>query len=202
MDLNGRGTTSGVGDVILNPVILGWHHPQWHAVAGLDVFLPTGSYNQNDPRVSLGANYYGFDPLVAFSYMPKSGWEASTKLMYNLKTTNQATNYHSGQDFHADYAAGKHLGSWMIGGTGYLLKQVTDDTVNGQTAPAAAGLWDAGRRGQVFSIGPSLGYTDKRHIVFMSQWQHETLVRNRFGGDKVWFKMIVPVASLFHSPKA
>jgi hypothetical protein len=38
-------------------------------------------------------------------------------------------------------------------------------------------------------------------VIFIVQWQHETLVRDRFGGDKFWFKMIVPTAGLFGSPK-
>lgn len=38
-------------------------------------------------------------------------------------------------------------------------------------------------------------------MTFMTQWQHEALVRNRFSGDKVWFKMIIPAASIFHGPK-
>ena len=201
MNLNGRNSTTGVGDITIDPLILGWHHEHWHAVAAFDINLPTGAYNQSDPRVSIGAHYYSFEPVAAFSYMPKTGWEASTKLMYNLKTTNPATNYHSGQEFHADYLVGKHFGNWMVGGSGYALRQVSDDAVNGQTVPAAAGLWDAGRKGQVVAIGPSTGYTNKRHMTFIAQWQHETLVRNRFGGDKVWIKMIIPVSAIFHGPK-
>jgi hypothetical protein len=201
MNLNGRNSTTGLGDITIDPCVLGWNRPQWHAVAAFDIGLPTGAYRQSDPRVSISAHYYGFEPLVAFSYVPKSGWEASTKLMYNVKTTNQATNYHSGQEFHMDYLAGKHLGSWMFGGNGYFLKQVTSDTVNGQVVPNTPGLWDAGREGQVFAIGPSVGYTNQRHMTFMTQWQHETLVCNRFGGDKVWFKMIIPAASILHGPK-
>ena len=201
MNLNGSKSKSGVGDITLDPFVLAWHRRHWHAVAACDINLPTGSYNQSDPRVSVGAHYYSFEPVVALSYMPKSGWEASTKLMYNVKTTNPATNYHSGQEFHTDCLVGRHFGSWMFGGTGYALKQVTDDAVSGQTVAAAPGMWSAGRRGQVLAAGPSVGYTNKRHITFMTQWQHETLVRNRFGGDKVWFKMIVPAASIFHGPK-
>lgn len=201
MNMNGRNSTTGLGDIAIDPFILGWHQEHWHAVAAVDVNLPTGSYNQNDPRVSIGAHYYSFEPVLAFSYMPKGGWEASTKLMYNVKTVNPATNYHSGQEFHMDYVVGRHLRSWMLGATGYALKQVTDDTVDGQTIAAAPGLWDAGRRGQVLAVGPSVGYTNKRHMTFMAQWQHETLVRNRFGGDKVWFKMIIPTASIFHGSK-
>jgi len=200
VDLNGTAATTSIGDVILNPFILGWHRPEWHTIAAVDVFLPTGRYDPNDARVSTGANYYGFDPLFAVSYLPKSGWETSVKLMYDLKTTNQATNYHSGQEFHTDYAAGKHLGPWMLGATGYALKQTTDDTAAGQIAAASPGLWDAGRRGQVLAIGPSTGYTSTGHLIFLADWQHETLVRNRFGGDKYWFKMIIPMDGLLRHP--
>jgi hypothetical protein len=202
VDLNGTAGHNGIGDTIVNPFILGWNRPRWHELIGVDIFLPTGYYDKNDARVSLGANYYGFDPLFAVSYMPPSGWEASVKLMYNLKTTNQATNYHSGQEFHTDYAAGRHLGKWMVGGTGYFLKQTTDDTINGLIAPASPGLWDAGRRGQVLAFGPSAGYTNSRHMIFMADWQHETLVRNRFGGDKFWFKMIIPIDSLLRGGRS
>jgi len=200
MNLNGRNDNSSIGDITIDPFILAWHRPAWHAVAGMDINLPTGHYDKTDPRVSIGAHYYSFEPVFAFSYMPKSGWEASTKFMYNLKTTNQATDYHSGQEFHMDYLAGKHIGGWMVGGSGYLLKQLTDDTVGGQVVAAAPNLWDEGRRGQVVAVGPSAGYTNKRHMTFIAQWQHETLVRNRFGGDKVWFKMIIPTSSVFHAP--
>jgi hypothetical protein len=196
VDLGGTAGNTGIGDITVNPLILGWHHPQWHALTGIDVFLPTGYYDKNDARVSLGANYYGFDPLVAVSYMPRSGWEASAKLMYDLKTTNEATDCHSGQEFHTDYAAGKHVHNWMVGGTGYFVQQATDDTQAGQIAPAAAGMWDAGRRGRVLAVGPSMGYQNSRHMIFMADWQHETLVENRFGGDKFWFKMILPIDGL------
>jgi hypothetical protein len=197
VDMNGTAGATNVGDIDVDPFIFGWHHPHWHAIAGFDTILPTGAYSANDPRVSIGAHYYSFEPILALSFLPKSGWEASTKLMYNLKTTNPATNYHSGQEFHADYAVGKHVGGWIVGANGYVLKQTTNDTVNGQMVPAAPGLWDAGREGQVFAIGPGAAYTNRSHVSFITQWQHETLVRNRFGGDKFWFKMIIPLDGLF-----
>lgn len=205
VDLGGTASTTGLGDITVDPLVLGWHGSQWHAIAAFDVFLPTGAYDQNDSRVSIGSHVTGFDPLLAVSYLPPSGWEDSLKLMYDAYTTNSATQYHSGQEFHTDYAAGRHFGpgrSWMAGATGYSLEQLSDDTVNGVSVPAAPGLYDAGRRGRVLAIGPSLGYTNARHIIFMADWQHETLVQNRFGGDKVWFKIILPVDALLHAPAA
>lgn len=197
MDFNGRASTTNIGDITIDPSIFGWNSPRWHALAAVDIYLPTGYYDQNDSRISIGANYYGFDPLFAISYMPKSDWELSVKVMYNLKTSNPVTDYHSGQEFHTDYAAGKHFGSWMVGMTGYAVKQTTDDTIAGHVVPASAGLWSAGRRGQVLAIGPSIGYSTKTGMTFMADWQQESLVRNRFGGDKVWFKMIIPLKALF-----
>jgi hypothetical protein len=95
-------------------------------------------------------------------------------------------------------AAGKHFGGWMAGATGYALVQTTNDTINGQIVAADPGVYDAGRKGQVVAVGPSLGYTNKEHITFMADWQHEMDVQNRFGGDKVWFKMIIPTERIFH----
>jgi hypothetical protein len=201
MNLNGRNGATSVGDITIDPFILGWNRSTWHAVVGFDINLPTGAYNNADPRVSLSAHYYGFEPVFAFSYLPKSGWEASSKLMYNIKTTNQATNYHSGADFHMDYAAGKHLGNWMLGASGYALAQTGEDTVDGQTVPAIPGMWSTGRKAQVFAIGPSVGYTNSYHMTFVAQWQHELAVANRFGGDRVLFKAVIPTSSILHGLK-
>lgn len=206
IDMGGSAAKTSVGDTVVDPFVFAWHRPSWHSVAALDVILPTGFYNPNDPRVSVGAHYSTFEPLYAASYMPKSGWEASGKFMVDLNTTNPATNYHSGHEFHADYGAGKHFGPqsspWMAGASGYVLEQFTDDTLRGVSVPAAPGVYSAGRRGQVFAIGPSLGYVNARHLIFMADWQHETSVRNRFGGDKVWFRIVVPVDGFFHGPGA
>jgi len=193
MNVGGRANMLSLGDITIDPLILGWHRPQWHVDTGVDINIPTGHFNQNDPRVSVGANYYSFEPLMALSLLPKSGWEASTKLMYNVKTTNQTTNYHSGQEFHADYLLGKHIRGLMVGASGYFLEQTTDDTKLGQTV-AASPISTVGDRGQVVAVGPSLGYTNKRHMSFILQWQHETEVQNRFGGEKLWFKIMIPAS--------
>ena len=197
INIGGTNSIASLGDMTIDPLVLGWHHPQWHAVFAFDINLPTGHYDKNDPRVCVGTHYYGFEPLLALSYMPKSGWEASAKLMYNIKTTNQATNYHSGQEFHVDFVTGKHLGRWMLGAQGYALKQTTNDTIAGTTVAAQPGIFDTGRRGQMVGVGPSVAYETKNHMSFMVSWQHEAAVRNRFGGDKVWFKMVIPVGAVF-----
>ncbi|MGB0126314.1 MAG: transporter [Rhodocyclaceae bacterium] len=192
--LGGRESEFGIGDVTVSPFNIAWHFgPEWHAVAGMDINLPTGSYDKNDLRTSIGANYTSFEPAFAVSYLGQNGWEASAKLMYNIKTRNRDTDYESGDEFHMDYLVGRNFGPWGVGLSGYYLKQVTNDKLNGRTVAAAPGLWSEGRKGEVFAIGPSVKYTTKGGTTFVGQWQHETAVENRFGGDKLWFKMILPL---------
>ena len=179
--LLGHSRSLSTGDIDFSPFALAWHKKNGiHFVAAVDFYVPSGYYSKNDAS-SIGSNYYSFEPLFCFTYLPKSKWEASTKIMYNMKTTNQATNYHSGQEFHLDYFGGKHLGPWTVGGSGYFLEQTTDDTVGG-TVVAASPVNSLGDRGQVFAFGPSVAYATKNHMMFIAYWQHETVVRNRLAG--------------------
>jgi hypothetical protein len=199
VNLNGRRGMSGIGDAAFSPFVLGGHGKNWNWVASVELDAPLAHFDKNDPRVSLGTNYWSYQPHVGISFLPKSGWEATGKFMYNLNAADASTRYRSGQNFHFDYVAGKHLGRWSLGASGYVLKQMTNDTVNGQAVTAIAGLYDTGRRGQALAVGPSVKYESKSHIGFVVQYGHEALVRNRFGGDKLVFRMIVP-AGWFKAP--
>ena len=185
--LGGRANKFGIGDITIDPFILAWHHsPELHTAVAFDINLPTGAYDKNDLRTSIGANYYSYEPIYAVTWLPKGGWEVSTKFMYNMKSRNDDTKYQSGDEFHMDYLVGKHIGEWAFGISGYYLKQTTDDKQNGVKV-------GSGNRGQVFAFGPSVKYTAKNGSMFIGQWQHETMVENRFQGDKLWFKMVMPL---------
>ena len=182
-----RGTKFGIGDVFFTPVAIGWHHsPELHTIAALDVFLPTGEYDKNDPARSLGSNYVSYEAVYAVTWLPKGNWEVTSKFMYNMKQKNGDTNVKSGDEFHMDYLVGKKFGDWGVGLAGYYLKQMTDDKLNGAKNPTSG-------RGQVFAIGPSVKYSTKTGTTFMAQWQREMAVENRFQGDKLWFNMVMPL---------
>ena len=189
----GRASHTSLGDVTLGPVVLGWHHGNWHHVAALDINVPTGHYDESDPRRSVGAHYTSFEPVFATTYLDDAGWEVSAKFMYNIKTRNHATDYRSGDEFHVDWLLGRNVGRWGIGLAGYYLKQVTDDRQDGQVVAAADGLWSEGRRGQVVGLGPSLKYTTAGHTSFIAQWQKEFDVENRFADQKILLKAVIPL---------
>lgn len=201
LDMGGSKSRTAMGDITFSPFVLGWHSGNLHWLAGLDINLPTGAYDSRDPRRSIGTNYWSFEPLVAATWLNSGGWEASAKFMYNIKTKNKdfrpdpaskKLDYKSGQEFHMDYLLGKHIGQWGIGVSGYYLKQTTNDKVDGHKLSSAAGPWSSGRKGQVFAYGPTVSYTTNAGMMISAQWNHETKVRNRFGGDKVMFKLVTP----------
>jgi hypothetical protein len=173
---------SGIGDITLTPIILGWHAESLHWAVGADVNLPIGPYDKDD-LANIGRNHVNIEPVFAISYYAPNGPELSAKFMYDFNFENPATNYRSGQEFHFDYYAGWSLGRWSLGLNGYFYQQVTDDEVEDiRVAPD-------GNRGRVLAVGPALRYKLGGASLVLS-WQHETLARNRPEGDKLWLKLI------------
>jgi hypothetical protein len=202
VDIGGSDNWSGIGDITVDPLILGLHRKNFHSVVAFDINIPTGHYDSTNSRVSMGAHYWSFEPIYDFTYMAPHNFEVSTKLMFNIPTTNSTTNYKSGNLFHTDFVVGKNIKSWRVGGAGYFAEQVTNDSINGREVPAVPGLWSAGRRMQDLGLGPAVAYlSPKNHIFLEAKYYHEVAVRNHFGGDRFIFKLVIPTADLFH-PKA
>ncbi len=172
---------SGIGDIIIDPFILSWHSKNWHAVTGLDIYLPTGPYDKHDVA-NIGRNYWTFEPVAAFTYMSDSGFDVSAKFMYDFNTKNDDTGYTSGQEFHVDYSIGKKFDNLSVGIGGYYYKQTTDDEQHGVKV-------GDGNKGQAFGIGPQIKY-DHKNMSFLLKYQAETSVKNRPDGDKFWLKFV------------
>lgn len=172
----------GIGDIIVDPFILSWHSKNFHAVTGIDIYLPTGLYDRLDPA-SLGRNYYTFEPIVGATYLTDSGFEASVKMMYDINTINTHTDYTSGQEFHFDYTLAQKVEPFTLGIGGYFYKQVTDDKQHGLTVAPD------GFKGQVFAVGPQVKF-DYRNMFFLFKYQKEFFAENRPEGDKIWLNMM------------
>ncbi len=164
---------SGTGDITIHAFVLGWHQPNLHTLAGLDINLATGSDN-------ITADYDTFEPFFGMTYLSDDGFEASAKLMYSIHQENDSTNYQSGNEFHMDYTFARHDGAWAYGVGGYYVNQLDEDSVNGV---------DNGVKGQALAFGPEVKY-DANGSSFIAKWHHETSVKDRFSGDKLWFKYI------------
>lgn len=183
-------TKTGLGDITVNPFFLAWHWKNLHAAAGVDLNLPTGAYNEED-FVNIGRHYWNFQPLVAFTYLSDTGFEASAKIMYNFNTVNSATHYTSGQELGIDYLVGQHCGPWAFGVNGYYYLQTTDDEYRGHKVgkyfpkPGFEG-WG---KGTLLSVGPAVQYNYK-NTFFSLKYQWDTSVKNKPEGSHLWLKFM------------
>jgi hypothetical protein len=173
---------TGLGNLDIDPFILGWHWKNFHVSAGPDVYLPAGTYDK-DELANPGRNYWTFEPVVAVTFLSDEGIELSSKFMYDFNTKNQDTNYLSGQEFHFDYTIGYHIKKWAFGLGGYYYRQTTNDELNG------AKVGPDGFKGEVFALGPQVMY-DYKNMSFTLKWQPEVNAENRPEGSKLWFKFM------------
>jgi hypothetical protein len=179
----GKDDRFGLGDIIVDPIILGWHSKNFHVTAGLDIYIPSGNYNK-DRLANIGRNYWTFEPVLGVTYLSDSGFELSAKFMYDINTENNDSKYKSGQEFHVDYTIGYHIIKELaVGLGGYYYYQTTEDELNGAT------VGSSGFEGRVFSIGPVVQYGYK-NMSFTLKWQPEFEARNKPEGNKFWFNFV------------
>ena len=174
-------TKTGLGDILFVPAVLTWHTPNLHWVVGVDFTTPTGTYSKRD-LANIGRNYFGIMPNFSATWLSDDGFELSARLMYSFNTTNQATGYHSGQEFQVDTFAGYHYGKLVGGLAGYSFLQTTDDSLNGSAVNDA--------RGRALALGPAVAYGFESVKLFGSI-THEFVAENRPLADRGLFRMIV-----------
>lgn len=179
----GSDSKFGIGDLIVDPVILAWHKPPFHYVAGLDVYVPVGAYDKKD-IANVGRNYWTIEPVLGATYLNEAGYELSAKLMYDFNTENTETHYTSGDEFHFDCLAGMSITKELRAGiNGFFYQQVTDDDV-------PAGGHNNGK-GTQYGVGPALSY-QAGPVGIIAKYQRELETENRPEGDRFWLKLIVP----------
>lgn len=184
-----QNSVSGVGDLTVVPVLLGWKADDWQIDFLLPVYAPTGSYEVGRLG-NTGLNYWTFDPIVGFAYSnAKSGFNAAAHLGYAINTENGATQYKSGNILHLDTSIQQifPLGSGYanVGAEAWYFQQVTCDSGAGATLGCF--------KGRTAGIGPVLGYiqpigTEK--LLFEFKWLPELDTKNRLKGDYLWLKMV------------
>ncbi|MCG8551917.1 MAG: transporter [Desulfobacterales bacterium] len=174
-------STSGLGDIEVSAVVLGWHlNKNFHVIGALDVWLPVGEYDSGD-AASLGRNYWTVSPILDLTYISDGGFELSAKLLYLVNFENPDTDYTTGNEFICDYLVGQHIGNWMFGLNGMVYLQATDDELSGDNVSKS--------KGQALSIGPAIQYNYK-NMFFNLKVQFDTNVENRPRGEKYWFKFM------------
>ncbi len=108
---------SGVGDIFLGPVILGWHGQQWDSVFAAGMWFDTGSTSK---PASPGLGYKSLMFTLGGTYYldaPKS-WSLSALSRYEINGNKKGLD--QGDSFLVEWAAGKRLDNGIeLGVIGY-----------------------------------------------------------------------------------
>ncbi len=190
LNVGGQRFRSGIqlSDPAIIPYNFGFHVlPDLWVAHIFNIFPGIGQYSRND-ALNQGVGYSTFAPEVALTYLPgkvEIGFDAH----YDFNTKNTHTNYQSGNFLNVDYNIGYRpidsLPGLQVGVSGFFLKQLQDDTLNGTRV-------GDGNRAQAFAYGPLIRY-DIGHGGLLLKWQHETDVQNRTKGERIWFQFAIPL---------
>jgi hypothetical protein len=177
-----RSTVGGLGDLIVLPIMLNWNFGQFHLATALAFYAPTGSYDRQR-IINIGTNRWAVEPDVGLTWMDEEhGRHASVFVGYTINSENTASDYRSGQEFHADFAFAQHLPEgFVVGMAGYALQQTTADSGHG----AIFGAF----RGRVLALGPLVGKTvdlRKVPVAFTAKYDFEFAAQNRSTGNELW----------------
>lgn len=170
----------------LEPLFVVYHKGSLYWHYGMDIWTPGASYTKKD-LVNVGPHYWDFEPVAAVTWLPNKGkTELSSRLHYALKSTNQATNYHSGSEISWEFNATQNVSKKVaLGFQGFLLKQVRDDTINGVRA-------GDGNRCQDLGLGPQVRIAISKGVIAFKYFR-DTDVRYHPVGNGFWFEFGLPI---------
>jgi hypothetical protein len=176
--INAADSKTDIGDAMISAALY-WGKGDFHYKLVESVFVPTGGYAAGN-LASVGRNYWSFDTSLAITWLnAKTGTEISVTPGIMFNTTNSATNYKSGNEFHVDFAANQFFTpNFAVGLHGYYYRQVSGDSGRGAVLGSFAG--------ESSGIGPALLWTPKAgkgKLSVIAKWIHDLSQKNRLHGD-------------------
>ena len=178
-------STTGLGDIVLAPVVLGWHNGRSHKLAQFVVYVPSGNYNV-ERLVNSGLNRWAIEFDYWYTFLDlKKGIEIDLAPGYTIPFRNPDTDYTSGQELHIDYAALKRFPNKLgLGLTGFAFWQTTPDSGSG----AKLGSF----KGRTFGIGPLITYDaaiKNTSLTLIGKYISEFGTQHRFEGNSGWLEL-------------
>ncbi len=188
---------SGLGDILLQPLIVGWEQGNFHVALVQGFFMPTGKYDA-ESQLNIGRNTWAYQPQLSLGYVDPTGWEATTTLSYITSSKNRDAMFSALNPTGADYRSGNELGidfavgynftpRFELGVTGYYYKQLSDDKISEPLSNQALQEFADGLRGQVAAIGIGARYLSD-FGEFYVHVEREFAARNRSEGTSAWLR--------------
>ncbi|GAB4400525.1 MAG: hypothetical protein OHK0048_15730 [Rhodoferax sp.] len=119
------GTSSGVGDVYLGPLVLGWHGANWDAVAAAGIWLDNASHDKaSAPGHGYKSTMLTGGGTVYLDDKKTTSFSALARYEYNGKIGN----VRPGSQLSVEWGLGRVFGGVQAGIVGYSQVQLEADT--------------------------------------------------------------------------
>lgn len=174
---------SGVGDVYVGPLVLGWHGAQWDAVAAAGLWLDTAPNTLGDPT-SPGKGYQSTMLTGGLTYYFDQQKSISGSALFRYEYNGKKDNgVRPGDQLSLEWGLGKNYGAYSLGVVGYSQWQLSDDKGAAATAGkaerhalgaevvypvASAGLFLKGAAYKEFSVHGGSGPEPKGNLFRLS----------------------------------
>ena len=195
--LAGTGLGASVSDDVFtvgDPVVgasVGWHAGNFHWTAGTLVNVPVGDY-QDGEIANIAFHRWGMDLYGAATWLDMTrGIDLSAALGITVNGENPATDYRTGTEFHAEWAATKYLSpAFSLGVAGYYYRQITRDSGPGATL--------GNFEGEVAAIGGTAAYDfriARTPVSLKAKIYQEFAVQNRLQGTAGFLTVSFPLGA-------
>jgi len=171
---------SGLGDVFVQPLKLGWRTKHFQVVAGYGFYAPTG---ESEPGGNDGVGRGHWTHQLSLGGTIDAGarrdWHLSALASYDLNMQKRDIDITRGDTVQiqggASYTVGRILD---VGVAGYALWQVTDDS--GTALPAVL----RGARDTVYGLGPEIDLRiPAARCSLVARFEHDFGARSRPQGE-------------------
>jgi hypothetical protein len=195
-----QSTGTGLTDVYLQPINLGWHTKNADFIAGLGVFAPTGRYEvEADDNLGLGMWTFEVFGGATFFFDEAKSWHVATTAFYETHTEKEGSDVRVGDILTFEGGLGKSFkqGMWNVGLAYYAQFKLTDDDFGLDTSLPP--IFQPAKH-QGFGVGPevSIPIASKRKLYGFLNFRYlwETGVRNNLEGNLFVLTASFPIPSL------
>jgi hypothetical protein len=122
----------GLTDMFFSPIGLGWHWSEFHLVAALGAFAPTGRFEQGAAD-NTGLGFWTAMPFALGTYRTARGVFEKVPLLatvggfYETHSNQEGRDFRPGDSFTFEWALGLELAErTSLGVAGFLYRQVSD----------------------------------------------------------------------------
>ena len=199
-----RKSDTGVGDMLIRPIDLGWHSKSADVAAGLQVYPPTGRYQQGASD-NLGKGMWTWEPFVGTTlyFDEKRTLSFATTAYWEVHSTKQESETKVGQILTLEGGLGKSFlgGGLIIGGAYYAQWKLTEDRLRGFELPGGGAVAiNARNKHKVFGFGPDVtlpvATKSKLFALVNLRYMWETGARTKTEGQTFVATATFPIPSV------